>query len=286
MSYIDLHTHTTASDGTDTPSLLVQNALQANLSAIAITDHDTVSGVEEGLHAAKQTSLTVIPGIELSCQYKGKEIHMLGYFIDIYNENFLKKLEQLKQAREFRNEEMRKKLEDNGMPLTMEQIQGKNPNTVVTRAHFARALEEAGYIKTKEEAFQKYIGNGCPCYVLKPEFSATDAIRLIQEAGGVASLAHPLLYKLSYKELEVLLSHLKECGLVGVEVYHSSHNISNSAKLRELIRPYDLLPTGGSDYHGANKQNVHLGTGHGGLRVSHCLLDDLIKIADKKRINP
>ena len=278
MSYIDLHTHTTASDGTDTPSMLVQNALRANLSAIAITDHDTVSGVKEALLAAKHTPLTVIPGIELPCQYKGKEVHMLGYFIDIDKKPFLAKLEQLKQAREARNEEMRTKLEAYHMPLTMEQIRGNNPNTIITRAHFARALEEAGYVKNKEEAFQKYIGNGCPCYVLKPEFSCEDAISLIQSTGGVAVLAHPLLYKLSYKELELLLAHLKENGLIGVEVYHSSHNILNSQKLRELIRPYELLPTGGSDYHGANKENVHLGVGHGGLRVSHCLLDDLQKM--------
>lgn len=275
MSYIDLHTHTTASDGTDTPSMLVQHALQCNLSAIAITDHDTVDGVNEGVNAAQNTPLTVIPGIELSCQYKNKEIHMLGYFIDINDKAFLNKLEQLKQGREQRNEQMRQKLEQHGMSLTMEQIQNYNPNTVITRAHFARALVEAGYIKTKDEAFSKYIGDDCPCYVEKPDFSPEDAIKLVRQAGGVAVLAHPLLYKLGYKELEEMIGNLKDHGLTGVEVYHSSHNISNSGTLRELIRPYDLLPTGGSDYHGNNKQNVRLGTGYGGMRVSHVLLDDL-----------
>lgn len=281
MSYIDLHTHTTASDGTDTPAILVKKALEANLSAIAITDHDTVSGVEEAMLAANGTSLCIVPGIELSCQYKQKEIHMLGYFIDIHNEDFLAKLEQLKQARTMRNEEMLQKLSEFGMPLTMEQVQGTNPNTIITRAHFARALEEAHYVKTKEEAFQKYIGDGCPCYVKKPEFTPKDAIHTIQNAGGVAVLAHPLLYKLSYLELDKLLSDLKQCGLIGVEVYHSSHNSSNSGKLRELIRPYELLPTGGSDYHGTNKLNIHLGVGYGGMRVSHALLDDLRKTKEK-----
>lgn len=277
MSYIDLHTHTTASDGTDTPSMLVQHALQCNLSAIAITDHDTVDGIAEGEIAAQTTSLTVIPGIELSCQYQTKEIHMLGYFIDRKNETFLNKLEQLKRGREQRNEQIRQKLEQHGMPLTMEQIQNYEPNTVITRAHFARALVEAGYIKTKEEAFSKYIGNDCPCYVEKPAFSCNDAIQLIRQAGGVAVLAHPLLYKLGYKELEEMIVGLKQYGLTGVEVYHSSHNISNSGTLRELIRPYGLLPTGGSDYHGSNKPNVRLGTGYGGMKVSHALLDDLKK---------
>lgn len=281
MSYIDLHTHTTASDGTDTPTMLVKRALELNLSAIAITDHDTVSGVEEGLISARGTSLTVIPGIELSCQYKNKEIHMLGYFVDIYDKTFLEKLEELKKAREFRNEQMRQKLAEAGMELTMEQIQENNKKTVITRAHFARALEKAGYIKTKDEAFSKYIGDGCPCYVKKPDFSPMDAIDVIKKAGGVAVLAHPMLYKLGYEELDALIAQLKEFGLTGVEVYHSSHNISNSGKLRDLIRPYDLLPTGGSDYHGTNKQNVFLGTGYGGMRVSHALLDDLKKIADK-----
>ena len=277
MGYIDLHTHTTASDGTDTPSMLVQHAIAANLDAVAITDHDTVAGVEEGCLFAKEKEITVIPGIELSCQYHSKEIHMLGYFVDIYNEEFLQKLDQLKQSREHRNEQMRQKLAELGLPLTMEQLRGSNEKTVITRAHFARALLEAGYVKTKDEAFQKYIGDGCPAFVMKPKFLATEAISLIKKAGGVAVLAHPLLYKLSYHDLEQLISELKNNGLVGVEVYHSSHNIANSNRLREIIQSYHLLPTGGSDYHGENKQNIRLGVGYGGMKVSHALLDDLKK---------
>ena len=276
MNYIDLHTHTTASDGTDTPTQLVNNALSLPLSAIAITDHDTVDGVEEAIQAAKGTNLEVIAGIELSCQYHQKEIHMLGYFIDYKSEPLFHRLEQLKQARNLRNEKMRQKLEEAGMPLTMEEIQGPHKETVITRAHFARALQEKGYIKTKEEAFQKYIGDGCPCYVLKPEFTPKEAIALIKQANGLAVLAHPMLYKMGYQELEQLIASLADTGLTGVEVYHSSHNTANSSRLREMIRPYHLLPTGGSDYHGENKKGVLLGVGHGGLRVSHALLDDLM----------
>lgn len=275
MSYIDLHTHTTASDGTDAPSKLVLNAVDKKLSAIAITDHDTVSGIPEALETAKHLPIDVISGIELSCLYDDKDLHMLGYFVDYTNELFLDKLEELKKKREFRNEQMRQKLEKYGISLTMEQIQGQAKQSVITRAHFAKAMEEAGYIKSKEEAFSKYIGDDCPCFVQKLRFSPQEAIELIHNAGGIAVLAHPLIYKMSWDDLNHLLQHLKECGLTGVEVYHSSHNISNSGKLREMIRPYHLLPTGGSDYHGSNKPNVQLGCGYGGMTISHSLLDDL-----------
>ena len=282
MNYIDLHTHTTASDGTDTPTELIKHAISFPLKAIAITDHDTVSGIQEALDAAKGTDLFVIPGIELSCLYNGKEIHMLGYFVDYKEETFLQALEQLKRDRELRNEQMQQKLAEHNMPLTMEEIQGGNPNTIITRAHFARALEEKEYVKSKDEAFQKYIGDGCCCYVQKPDFSPADAISVIQKAGGVAVLAHPMLYKMGYEQLRQLLSSLKEQGLVGVEVYHSSHNAFYSSKLRELMRPYDLLPTGGSDYHGTNKQNVFLGKGYGSLRVPYALLEDLMARCQKE----
>lgn len=275
MSYIDLHTHTTASDGTDTPSELIKNAIACALSAIAITDHDTVDGIEEALHAASNTTLSVISGIELSCFYQGKEIHILGYFIDWKNPRLLQKLQQLKKERNLRNEQMRQKLADANMPLTMEEISGSDPRTVITRAHFAKAMKQAGYVKSISEAFDKYIGDGCPCYVLKPEFSPEDAISIIQQAKGLAVLAHPMLYHFSYQDLEALLAHLKQVGLVGVEVYHSSHNTGNSQRLREFIRPYHLLPTGGSDYHGANKPNVMLGKGYGSMRISASLLKDL-----------
>lgn len=275
MSYIDLHTHTTASDGTDTPSLLVLNAMNKKLSAIAITDHDTVSGIPEAVETAKNLPIDVISGIELSCLYNDKDLHILGYFIDYTNQSFLNKLKELKKKREFRNEQMRQKLEKHGIILTMEQIQGQAKQSVITRAHFAKAMEEAGYINSKEEAFLKYIGDDCPCFVQKLRFTPQEAIDLIHSAGGIAVLAHPLIYKMSYHEIEHLLKYLKECGLIGVEVYHSSHNISNSGKLREMIRPYHLLPTGGSDYHGSNKPDVQLGCGYGGMTISHSLLDDL-----------
>lgn len=275
MSYIDLHTHSTASDGTDSPSQLVLQATKQGLSAIAITDHDTVSGISEAMNAAKELPITVIAGIELSCLYQNKDLHMLGYFIDYTDQIFLSKLEELKQKRDFRNEQIRKKLEEHDIFLTMEQIKGHAKQSVITRAHFARAMEEAGYVKSKEEAFSKYIGDDCPCFVQKLRFTPKEAIDLIRNAGGVAVLAHPLIYKMSYDEIEHLLIYLKDCGLTGVEVYHSSHNTSNSATLREMIRPYHLLPTGGSDYHGTNKPNVQLGCGYGGMTISHALLDDL-----------
>lgn len=275
MSLIDMHTHTTASDGTFSPSELTALAIEKKLSAIAITDHDTVSGIKEGIESAEGSELMVVPGIELSCDYGSTEIHILGYFIQWQNPLLLKRLQQLRESRFNRNKQMLKNLNNAGIPLTEEQLHGGNPQTTVTRAHFARAMVEFGYVKSRQDVFDKYIGENCPYYVPKPTVDPAYAIRIIREAGGAAVLAHPLLYHMGYDELAVLFHTLKENGLMGIEVYHSSANSTTSGRIRELARKEGLLPTGGSDFHGANKPDIQLGSGRAHLFVSHLLLRDL-----------
>lgn len=295
MQYIDLHTHSTASDGTLTPTEVVQRAADRNLAAIALTDHDTVAGVPEAAAAAKDTSLRLIPGTELSCYYKvpytegelacikdGRsirqrevEIHILGLFIDYENPQFLEELEALKQARYNRNLKMIALFQQDGIPMSMEKLTRKNPDSVVTRAHFARVLIEEGIVKNKEQAFRKYLGPGCKYYLPKPEVTPCHVLSLIHSAGGIAVLAHPLIYKLGYRQIETLIQTLLPLGLDGIEAYHSSNNSYESDRLRSLAIKYRLAISGGSDFHGANKPDIELGRGRGQLQITEHILKQL-----------
>lgn len=275
MSFIDLHVHSTASDGTLTPSEVVCEAKKKNLSTIALTDHDTVAGVGEALSAGRREDIRVIPGIELSCHALGKEIHMLGFFLDYENEQFLNRLEALRENRSGRNSRMLEAFQRDGFPITMEKLQHGNPDTVITRAHFARVLVEEGIVPSKNVAFDKYLGEGKKYYIPRSEIKPEDAIRYIREAHGVAVLAHPYEYNLSNAQLVTLIEQLADIGLSGIECYHSNNYAQQSAYLRELTRKYHLAATGGSDFHGSNKPDIQLGTGRGGLRVHESLLTEL-----------
>lgn len=295
MKYIDLHTHSTASDGTLTPTEVVNRALSRELAAIALTDHDTVAGVEEAVTAAKGTSLRLIPGTELSCYYKvpytdresalikeGQsirqhevEIHIVGLFVDYQNQEFLEALEALKQARYNRNLKMIALFQQDSIPMSMEKLTHGNPNSVVTRAHFARVLIEEGVVKNKEQAFKKYLGPGCKYYLPKPEVTPAHVLSLIHKAGGIAILAHPLIYKLGYRQVEELVETLIPLGLKGIEAYHSSNNSYESDRLRSLAIKHNLAVSGGSDFHGANKPDIELGIGRGGLRITEHILNQI-----------
>ncbi|MCQ2492293.1 MAG: PHP domain-containing protein [Lachnospiraceae bacterium] len=281
MAYIDLHTHSTASDGTLTPSEVVKTAADAGLSVIALTDHDTVAGVVEAIEAAKaisadgQTAIRVIPGIELSCHSSGKEVHMLGFFLDYKDEEFLKTLEDLRDNRGNRNQKMLDAFVRDGFPITWEKLKHGNPDTVITRAHFARVLVEEGICKTKNEAFDKYLGDGKKYYIPRSKIRPVDAIEYIHKAGGVAVLAHPYEYKLSKLQLITMIEELKDAGLDGIECFHSNNYVGQSLQLKEYAHKYDLSITGGSDFHGENKPDISLGTGRGGLKVHESLVEAL-----------
>lgn len=273
MRYVDLHVHSNASDGTLTPSEVVHLALQKNLAAIALSDHDTVKGVPEAISAAEGTTLEVVPATELSCYYRNVEIHVLGLFVDYRDADFQSKLEELEQERMQRNLDMIALFQRDNISITLEELQAGNPRSVITRAHFARVLVEKGYCKDKNAAFDRYVGVGCPYYLPKPQITPELSLPLITKAGGIPILAHPMLYKLGYRQVEKLIQHLIPLGLKGIEAYHSSNNISQSDKLRSLALKYHLVVSGGSDFHGANKPDIELGTGRGGLRITESILD-------------
>lgn len=275
MDMIDLHVHSNASDGSMTPSEVADEAMRMNVSAIALTDHDTISGIPEIMEYTKDKPLQVIPGIELSCYYKNREIHILGYYIDYENEALAKELTMLKDARNNRNIQMVEKMQADGLPVTMEKLLHGNPDSVITRAHFARVLVEEGVCKNKDVAFKKYIGIGCKYYLPKPQVTCETAMRILTTYCKAAYLAHPLLYHFGYNQIEELLTYLKSLGLKGIEAYHSSNNMYESDKLRSIANKMDLAISGGSDFHGVIKPNIKIGKGRGTMYVPSTLLDAL-----------
>lgn len=284
MGFIDLHVHSSASDGTLSPSEVVKYALGKGLTAIALTDHDTTGGIGEALEAASKTSLELVPGTELSCNYGGKEIHMLGLYIDHCSPGLNAALAHMRKIRNSRNDIMLDIFCRDGISLTWEDLTGGEEDTVVTRAHFARALMEKGYVSSMDQAFKKYLEYGGKYCPPREKMAPEDAISLILDAKGFPVIAHPLQYKLGWEQTEAMISRLKEAGLAGIEVYYSSHNQHESSRLKEFCLKYQLLPTGGSDFHGSNKPDIDMGTGRGGLRVSSLLLDDIRKSVS--RSNP
>ncbi len=279
MNDIDLHVHSTASDGSFTPEEVVALAHNAGLSYFALTDHDTVDGVAEAVAAGScYKDLHVIPGIELSCYYNNREIHIVGLFVDYKDQNFLNALDELKQARINRNQKMVQKFVAAGIPLTMEELLHGNPNSVITRAHFARVLVEKGVCRNKTEAFDKYLGIGCPFYLAKPKVTPKHVLELIQNAGGTAILAHPYSYQLSKSEVEQLLDEtLIPLGLAGMECYYSTYDLGQTQELRSIALARKLFVSGGSDFHGAVKPDISIGTGRGNLHIPETLIPPILE---------
>lgn len=275
MRYIDLHVHSNASDGTLTPTEVVKLAIDKNLAAIALSDHDTVKGVDEAIQAAKGSDLEVIPATELSCYYQGIEIHILGLFVNYQNPEFLEALDKLEQARFQRNLDMIQLFQKDGIDITFEELLADNPDSIITRAHFARVLVQKGICKDKNVAFEHYLGVGCPYYLPKPQVTPEHSLSLITRAGGFPILAHPMLYHMGWSQIEELVQYLIPLGLKGIEAYHSSNYALQSDKLRSMANKYNLLISGGSDFHGSNKPDIELGTGRGSLRITEHILDQI-----------
>lgn len=282
---IDLHVHSNHSDGTLSPDELVALAVQTGLSAFALTDHDTVSGIQIAKEAALSSGsgLTVIAGTEISAAYKKKDIHILGLFIDDTNPTLLAALNEAVKARDSRNEQMAERFRALGIPVSLDELRIDNPDTVITRAHFANYLIKHGHVKTSEEAFRRYLGYDGPCFVPREYMQPERAISLILEAGGIPVLAHPLLYHLPPAELEALLNRLTDAGLKGLEVYYSSNTGYDEQISYSLANRHGLLMTGGTDFHGENKPNLFLGTGrNNNLNISDQLLDPLLSYLSNK----
>lgn len=271
---LELHCHTTYSDGTLTPAELVVAAQAAGVQALAITDHDTVAGWDEAQTAAAalDSDLEIVPGLELSTVHNGRSLHILGFYP--HRPNLEPPLAQRIAGRHRRAQQMVDKLADLGMPIDLPPM----PGTMAPgRPHIASALVAAGHAATNREAFDRWLGDDGPAYVQYDKFSAADGIRLLLECGAVPVWAHPYLFRGG--TVATVLPELVDAGLMGIEVYHPQHSPSDVRRLLEACDHYGLLPTGGSDYHGPSASGVDHGTGLNGLTVSLDLLPPLKRAA-------
>ncbi len=247
--FVDLHIHTNFSDGTFSPEEVVAFALKNKLSAIAITDHDTVSGIENAIAASRNTGLEVIPGIEFSAEIENYEIHILGLFIDTNNPGFLEKLKKIRNSRLERMQKMIEKLNALGISVSIEEVLAHSGSDVsVGRLHLARVLFEKGNVSSVKEAFERFIGRTKPCYVKRMIISPKEAIAMIKEVKGIAVLAHP--GSMAHDEI---IPRLIEEGLQAIEAYHIEHNQGRTQHYLHLAKKYNLLISGGSDCHGIGK---------------------------------
>ncbi len=260
MAFIDLHTHSNASDGSCPPREVVRLAKERGLQALALTDHDTIDGLAEAVAAGREFGLEIIPGVEISAKHPIGSMHILGYFLDYESELLAQRLAVLKQARKDRNPQIIAKLNKLGIPLTMEQVERISGGGQMGRPHIARALYESGLVRSIQEAFDIYLGNHGLAYVSKFRFPPEEAMAMIREARGIPVLAHPFTLGLHTSEtLRPLLKELKALGLAGVECYYPEHSFGQEALYLYLARELGLLITGGSDFHGDNKPEVTLG---------------------------
>ena len=281
---IDLHVHSTFSDGSMTPEELVALAVKGGLSALALTDHDTTEGIETFLGAGERARrdsasgdvrLTCIPGVEMSVAVERGTMHVLGYFIDFGNAELEALLVRVRGGRNERNERILSKLCGLGLSLEMSEVLEFAGDGVVGRPHFARALVAKGYVKSHPAAFEKYLAKGRPAYVNRYRPSAEESIKAISNAGGVPAVSHPSTLGLGPKALRALLEELSEAGLQGIEAYYSEHSYEVQRRYVDLADSLGLVATGGSDFHGDLNPAITLGRGFGRLCVPDSVVNEL-----------
>ncbi|SCY11383.1 PHP domain-containing protein [Alkaliphilus peptidifermentans] len=244
MKYIDMHVHTSASDGVLTPSEVIELAISKNLDGIAITDHDTVAGVQEGILYGEKKAFIVIPGIELSTEYNDEEVHILGYGIDYHSHELLQTLDTLKNARDLRAKKIVDKLKNLRFTISYEDVIEVSGNGVVGRPHIAKVLVSKGIVSDLSEAFRKFLNRGCPAYVPRYKITPNEAIILIKKVGGMPVIAHPGLVG-----NQLLLKGLVGNGAKGIEVYHPDHSQHEISKYLKFAEANNLIVTGGTDFH-------------------------------------
>lgn len=273
MRQIDLHIHTTASDGTFSPKEAVRHAAELGLSAIAITDHDTMAGVPEARQEAERLGIELVPGIEISTRY-GRSIHILGYYPDPEAPGFKRDLDWMIRERDQRNQQMARRMAADGIPISYEMMH-RRFGPAIGRPNFGQVLVELGYADSVQDAFDRFIEKGQPYYISRQMLPIERTVETICEAGGVAVLAHPFQYRLDDRGLRELIELCMDHGLQGMECLYSGYTQAQSAYLLKLAEEYRLCPTGGSDFHGANKPLIQMGSGKGALRVPESLLEGL-----------
>jgi 3',5'-nucleoside bisphosphate phosphatase len=281
---IDLHAHTTFSDGTLTPTELVEAALAAGLSAVAVTDHDSVDGLPEALAAAERVGLRVVPGVEINCEHELVTMDLLGYFLaGAPGEALEAELAELRLYRDERNARMLGRLDELGYPLDAAELEAVAGGGAVGRPHIGEAMVRRGYVADVPEAFKRFLKRGAPAWVDRRRLALAPAIRLLRASGGLPVLAHPGIIRADRRGLEHIVRDAARSGLAGIECYHPAHSAEDVAFCLELAGRYALTPTGGSDFHGAVKPGVHLGVSAGGEPVPDELLAGLDCLAELAR---
>ena len=284
---IDLHIHTTASDGTLSPKEVIALAHKLNLKAIAITDHDTLAGSKEALQAGIPQPLEFLTGVEISAAappfYGGSgSFHLLGYSIRLDDIELNNALEKLQQARKNRNPAIIERLNDLGISIELDEVRREAGDGQLGRPHIGQVLVKKGIAKSMDDAFTRFLGTGGPAYVDKYRIECRKAIELILQAGGIPILAHPgLLNCKTRDQFDILIAGLKEMGIQGLEVYYSEHSAEQTRLFAELAQHHNLLMTGGTDFHGAIQPQIEIGSGKGDLLVPYELYEKLVRAHPK-----
>lgn len=280
--FVDLHAHTNESDGSVAPADLVALAQKADLTALAITDHDTLAGYEKAVPFARQAKLDLLCGIELNTKMdasptsEGRTAHLLAYFLaGPPAGEFREWLTEQQNARRTRNRKLVESLRNRGVDITLAEVEARG-RSLAGRPHFARILVDKGYARNSQDAFDRFIGEQAPSFVERQSISTEEAIRIVRDSYGIPVLAHPIRLGLSREVEKETLVRFKNAGLAGLEIYHSEHPPELQAHYRQLAEELALLPTGGSDFHGDAKPDIHLGTGlNGNVRVPREFVDRL-----------
>ena len=272
MSRLDLHLHTTHSDGSCTPTEVVNMAHRTAVKALAITDHDITTGIAEATVAGQQYEIEVIPGVEISSILNNSELHILGYFLDWQDPDLNGRLKTLRDSRHRRNPKIIERLQGLGIDITYDEVRALAGSDSVGRPHIARVLMDKRVVTSAKEAFDRFLAEGKPAYVPRELPSPTEAIHWIKAARGLAVLAHPTWVKVAEQSLVDLVRQLKADGLDGVEVYYSTHAVRQTREYLSLAQQLGLLVTGGSDFHGVTKPDIEVGIGKGTLHIPTSLL--------------
>jgi len=272
---VDLHVHSNASDGIDSPARVIELAASAGLSAVALVDHDTFAGIAEARSAASELGITFVSGTELSVDHGGRKMHMLIYFVDDSDTEIDDKLTELRAGRTIRNDQIARNLTELGYDIAIEEVLAEARGPSVGRPHFADVLVTKGYFTKRDEVFAELLHDGGPAYAPRPRMTATDAIGMANAAGGVAVIAHPATIAATAEEYDTLFADLVEAGLGGIEAYHSMHAPGLRQHLVQVAEFLGIAATGGSDYHGVAKREYRIGVGRGDLNVPDSTLDAL-----------
>jgi len=281
-TFIDLHTHSTASDGSDSPEELIHLAKKSNVTTLALTDHDTVAGVEEAMETGKELGVDVIAGCELGVKTDFGEIHLLGLWLDPKAPKLQKIMSELRSYRSERNKIIVEKLQALGMNITYEEVLEAAGDGSVGRPHIAQVLVEKKYFKSVKKVFEEMLCDGGKAYAPKKVLSPIEGVKLLKEEGATVSWAHMCIHGQSTEYLNDMIATLKPHGLDALEAYHSEHGDASTRLVVELAAVHGLALTGGSDYHGAVKPNIAIGRGKGGLYVPHSVLDNLKELRRKQ----